>query len=83
MIGNVREWCADFWANNVADFPEEGAPSGPSGDYLRRNPFHGIYRAQRGGSWDVVPRFLRSAQRGGGDLAIGVSNVGFRLYRTL
>ena len=72
MHGNVWEWVEDCWNDSYS-----GAPS--NGDaWLRGNCER---RVLRGGSWDVVPWHLRSAERDstGGRL----SDFGFRVARTL
>ena len=71
-MANVWEWVEDCWNDSYS-----GAPS--NGDaWLRGNCER---RVLRGGSWDVVPWHLRSAERDstGGRL----SDFGFRVARTL
>ncbi len=64
--GNVWEWCADEWTNNLAELPEDGRPYGPQ---LRRSRKQQKENgrspdcALRGGSWGNNPRVLRSAVR--------------------
>jgi formylglycine-generating enzyme required for sulfatase activity len=55
MHGNVWEWCQDHWHNNY-----EGAPIDGSA-WLTKNKSPS--RVRRGGSWDNLPRFCRSAYR--------------------
>ena len=70
MIGNVFEWCADVLP--PGDFRLPGGT-----DPVRLSPA-GI-RANRGGSWAVVPQaFLRSAARSFCPEGIRCNDVGFR-----
>jgi formylglycine-generating enzyme required for sulfatase activity len=54
ILGNVREWTADCWSENLAGLPTNGSAR-TSGDCL--------CRALRGGSWYCDPRLTRSASR--------------------
>ena len=55
MHGNVREWCADIFANDFYKDSRELDPVGPS---------DGLGRVYRGGAWSTGPQFCRSACRG-------------------
>ena len=74
MLGNVWEWTQDCWNDSYKGAPADGG-AWESGDCGRR--------VLRGGSWNVGPRDLRSADRGGIDSAGRGYNVGFRVARTL
>ena len=77
MHGNVWEWCEDLWHDSYEGKPEglkETADAWTAGDSGRR--------VLRGGSWDNLPRYLRSANRGGIPAGIRDDYSGFRLART-
>ena len=73
--GNVWEWTQDCWNHNYQGAPTDGS-AWESGDCSRR--------VLRGGSWNLDPRDLRSADRD--RFATGVRSIGvggFRVARTL
>jgi formylglycine-generating enzyme required for sulfatase activity len=74
MHGNVAEWCADAWHSSY-----EGAAS----DGSARTGSPGCLRVIRGGSWDLLPRLLRSASRDALPSDSRRDNVGFRVALTL
>jgi formylglycine-generating enzyme required for sulfatase activity len=55
MHGNVWEWCLDHWHENY-----EGAPT--DGSAWLNEPDENL-RVLRGGSWDYIPWYCRSASR--------------------
>jgi len=67
MIGNVYEWCYDWYSN----YPSSSVtnPTGPSS----------AYRVIRGGSWFNTAGWLRSARRGWFDPGLGYYDLGFRV----
>ena len=75
VLGNVWEWVEDCWHEGYAGAPADGSAWTSGGDCGRR--------VLRGGSWDIIPGFLRSADR----IRDGTGNrdvdVGFRVARTL
>ena len=73
--GNVREWVEDCWH---ADY--RGAPSDMSA-WTRRGDCG--RRVLRGGSWNDLPRILRSALRSRNSTGDRFINLGFRVARTL
>ncbi len=72
MIGNVWEWCQDFYGS----YPKESVidPQGPA---------QGSDHAVRGGDWGALGRFCRSAQRSGNIPAPTSRRVGFRVVLAL
>ena len=72
--GNVWEWVEDCWNDSY-----NGAPSNGSAWESGRCEV----RVLRGGSWDLEPGYLRSANRGWFTAGDRVINNGFRVARTL
>ncbi len=78
MHGNVWEWCADVWNESYSLKPQScKSDAGPwsTGDSTRR--------IVRGGSCNDGRRNLRSASRNSATLAARITDVGFRVARTL
>jgi len=70
MVGNVWQWCADWYGNKYyANCPRTNPPG----------PTDGVTRVRRGGSWNVIQTFrLRCANRGAMTPSACAPNVGFR-----
>jgi formylglycine-generating enzyme required for sulfatase activity len=71
MPGNVWEWCADDFSNNLSDVPADGSP-------LRGNSAESP-KSLRGGSFLNGPWNLRSANRMGDPPGFRHVSFGFRL----
>jgi formylglycine-generating enzyme required for sulfatase activity/serine/threonine protein kinase len=74
MHGNVREWCWDWYDPRYYAQSQAANPLGPP---------HASDRVNRGGSWDVHPRYCRSAYRDGLPPAYRSIYVGLRVARTV
>jgi formylglycine-generating enzyme required for sulfatase activity len=75
MVGNVFEWTEDCLHNNYNGAPADGLAWTTGGDCSRR--------VIRGGSWELVPSFSRSASRGGNPTILRILDLGFRVGRRL
>ena len=75
MLGNVWEWVEDCWHDDYDGAPGDGSAWTTGGECGRR--------VVRGGSWDSLPRDLRSANRYRSDAGLRVTLIGFRVARTL
>ena len=75
MLGNVWEWVEDDWHDNYNGAPIDGR--------AWIDEPRGFGRVFRGGGWDSVAQFCRSADRGGDSPGIRDGNLGFRLSRSL
>ena len=73
MMGNVWEWCADWYDK---EYYNNGVATDPAG------PGTGALRVNRGGSWFDIAAEARSASRDGNMPGEHNSGLGFRLART-
>ncbi|EKE07977.1 MAG: hypothetical protein ACD_17C00415G0002 [uncultured bacterium] len=71
MVGNVYEWCQDWYAYNYYDTSvvEPNYPMGPP---------QGVYRVLRGGCWKSLKEDLRSSHRHRNNPGAVNSTYGFR-----
>jgi formylglycine-generating enzyme required for sulfatase activity len=69
MLGNVAEWCADYYS---AEYPTDTTldPQGPA---------QGTYRVMRGGSWASFPNGCRCAGRSDAPGSYQLKQTGFRV----
>jgi formylglycine-generating enzyme required for sulfatase activity len=75
MHGNVWEWCEDLWHESYAEKPENIKNNGS----IIWSDSNKKYRVLRGGSWDINPRYCRSANRGRNNLDNRINFYGFRV----
>ncbi len=73
MLGNVNEWCSDYWSEEYPDGPVVN-PTGPA---------DGANRVIRGGSWSGLARRCRAAYRSYRPPGDRDGYVGLRLSRSL
>ena len=71
MHGNVFEWCEDVYTNSYEDLPKDGSANTIKGD--------ANIKVMRGGSYNLVGRNLRSADRSKNFAGTRLQFIGFRL----
>jgi formylglycine-generating enzyme required for sulfatase activity len=70
MLGNVCEWCQDWYDKNFYH---------SSGYFFPKGPSTGFLRVYRGGSWYDKSGDVRFSKRYSGEPSLKLSNLGFRL----
>ncbi|MBD1848290.1 SUMF1/EgtB/PvdO family nonheme iron enzyme [Cyanobacteria bacterium FACHB-63] len=71
MHGNVHEWCQDHWHERYEGVPIDGSA------WLADQ--EDVSRVVRGGSWDLNPRYCRSAHRDNYSPNFRYATFGFRV----
>ncbi|MBT7789803.1 MAG: SUMF1/EgtB/PvdO family nonheme iron enzyme [Calditrichaeota bacterium] len=71
MSGNIWEWCSDIWKDDYIDAPVDGSTRTDGGD--------SDSRVLRGGSWNGISDFCRSAYRSRRRPSGKGNSIGFRL----
>ena len=75
--GNVSEWVRDCWHHNYRNAPRDGSA------WEEADGSDCSQRVFRGGSWDLKPGPLRSADRDGNGIDYRNINLDFRLAQDL
>lgn len=80
MLGNVWEWCADFFVEDYALAGPRNNPQGPTWADSRRSPRDTwVFHAGRGGGWGNHAEDTRVAFRFGFESTTHGEDIGFRL----
>jgi len=72
MLGNISEWCWDWYAEDYYKYSPKKNPKGPA---------FGFGRIIRGGNWGSNARACRCGSRYGCDPNLRFRSVGFRLVK--
>ena len=72
MIGNVEEWCSDWFDHDYFNHSPVNDPTGPE---------TGVFRSFRGGSWCSIVSHTRCANRSRYEPDYRANFIGFRVVR--
>lgn len=85
MVGNVWEWCSDYYRSGYDITASKVNPKGPSDSHDPQEPGL-IKRVQRGGSFLCVDSYCeryKAGGRGKGEINSPTNNVGFRCVKDI
>lgn len=85
MVGNVWEWCADYYRSGYDANTSKVNPRGPSDSHDPQEPSL-VKRVQRGGSFLCVDNYCeryKAGGRGKGEINSPTNNVGFRCVKDI
>lgn len=74
MLGNVKEWCQDYYQSDYYNGSPLNDPKGPK---------TGLSRVLRGGSWHTLDRKIKPSSRWEYPPGASTSFIGFRLIKIL
>ena len=77
MHGNVLEWCLDHWHGSYVEGDEQAPTDGSA--WMKESAEENEPRLMRGGSWNFLPGYCRSAYRSYYLPDLAGSYVGFRV----
>ena len=76
MLGNVMEWCWDWYSDSYYE-------SRPEPDLDPEGPAVGSLKVVRGGNFFAATAIARASSRGEWDPGRGGNGIGFRIVRTI